>query len=128
MKKEMEAERELIPINIGNINDGAMVDGFEIELQRALANIADLSTVATATRMVNLQLVLKPHSDRITIETEFKCTSKLAPIETHKSKIFLGRMKEGGLVAFDADPRQMSLWSAPAPQEAPKPIEFRQGS
>lgn len=105
-----------------------MIDGFEIELQKALANIADLNTPATATRAVNLQLILKPHSDRIVIETEFKCSSKLAPIETHKSKVFLGRTKEGGLVAFDADPRQMSLWSAPAPAEVAKPIEFRQGS
>lgn len=117
-------ETDMIPINIGNINEGAMVDGFEIELKKALANIADLNTPATATRAVTLQLILKPHSDRISIETEFKCACKLAPIETHKSKIFLGHTAEGMPVAFDADPRQMPLWSAPKPQEAPKPIEF----
>jgi hypothetical protein len=120
-------DTDLIPINIGNINEGAMVDGFEIELAKALANIADLNTPATATRMVTLQLVLKPHSDRISIETEFKCACKLAPIETHKSKIFLGHTSEGAPVAFDADPRQMPLWSAPKPQKAPKPIEFSKG-
>jgi hypothetical protein len=119
---------ELVTINIGNINEGAMIDGFEIELQKALANIADLNTPATATRAVTLQLILKPHSDRVVIETEFRCACKLAPIETHKSKVFLGRTEEGGLVAFDGDPRQMPLWSAPKPTEAPKPIEFRQGS
>jgi len=118
-------EPELIPINIGNINEGAMVDGFEIELAKALANIADLNTPATAARVVKLELVLKPHSDRISIETEFKCSCKLAAIETHKSKIFLGHTAEGMPVAFDADPRQMPLWSAPKPQEAPKPIEFQ---
>ena len=125
---ETTQEKELVPINIGNVNDGAMIDGFEIELQKALANIADLNTRATDTRTVTLQLLLKPHSDRVVIETEFKCSSKLAPIETHKSKVFLGRTKEGGLVAFDADPRQMSLWSAPAPVEARNPIEFHKGS
>lgn len=114
---------ELIPINIGNINEGAMVKGFEIELQKALENVADLNTPATATRKVRLELVLKPHSDRVKIETEFKCSSTLAAIETHKSAIFLGRGEEG-LVAFDGDPRQMSLWSKPKPKEAPKPIEF----
>lgn len=120
-----QPESELIPINIGNINEGAMVQGFEIELAKALANIADLNTPATATRAVRLELVLKPHSDRISIETEFKCACKLAPIETHKSKIYLGHTEQGEPVAFDADPRQMPLWAPPKPQEAPKPIEFK---
>ena len=55
------------------------------------------------------------------IETEFKCSCKLAPIETHKSEIFLGRSEEGLAVAFDADPRQMSFWTAPKPKETPQP-------
>lgn len=119
---------EAVTINIGNINQGAVIDGFEIELQKALANIADLNTPATATRAIILQLILKPHSDRVVIETEFKVTTKLAGIETHKSKIFMGRAEEGGLVAFDADPRQMPLWSAPKPAKAPEPIAFRTGT
>lgn len=127
VKKKDDSEKELIPINIGNINEGAMVAGFEIELEKALANIADLNTPATSTRVVILQLLLKPHSDRVVIDTEFKISLKLAAIETHKSRVFLGRTSEGGLVAFDNDPRQMSLWSAPAPVEVQKPIEFNKG-
>jgi hypothetical protein len=123
-----ELKSDLAAINIGNINEGAMIDGFEIELRRALENIADLNTPATAVRAVRLELILKPHSDRVVIETEFKCGSKLAGIETHKSKIFLGRAEEGTLVAFDADPRQMPLWSPPKPAKAPDPIEFRAGN
>jgi hypothetical protein len=126
--KAPEVPSELVTINIGNINEGAMIDGFEIELRKALENIADLNTPATATRAVILQLILKPHSDRVVIETEFKCGSKLASIETHKSKIFLGRAEGGGLVAFDGDPRQMPLWSPPKPQKAPEPIEFKSGN
>lgn len=112
------ADVELIPINIGNINDGAMVDAFDIELRKVLGNIADINTPATDTRTLTLQLVLKPHSDRITIETEFKCSSKLAQIETHKSKCFMGKSEDGVLVAFANDPRQMPLWSAPKPKRA----------
>ena len=122
------ATNDLATINIGNINEGAMIDGFARELQRALENIADLSTPATATRAVTLQLILKPHSDRVVIETEFKCGSKLAGIEVHHAKIYLGRAEEGGLVAFDADPRQMPLWSAPKPAKVQEPIEFRAGN
>ncbi len=125
---EGQESQEMLPINIGNINDGAMVDGFEIELAKALANIADPQTPATATRTVTLQLLLKPHADRVTIETEFRCASKLAAIEAHKSKVFLGRTQTGGLMAFDTDPRQMSLWAAPAPKEVQQPIEFKKSS
>jgi hypothetical protein len=114
----MPEEKEAVPVHIGNINDGAMIEGFEIEFRKALDNIADLNTPATATRTVTLTLSLKPHSDRITIETEFKAGSKLASIEVHRSKCFLGKSEDGGLVAFNRDPRQMPLWSAPKPREA----------
>lgn len=110
---------EAIPINIGNINDGAMIEAFGIEFRKVLDNIADINTPATATRAVTLTLVLKPHSDRITIETEFEAKSKLASIEKHKSKCFMGKSEDGDLVAFTSDPRQMPLWSPPKPKESP---------
>ena len=123
----MDAKKELIPIDISTVNDGAIPEGFGIELQKVLANIADINTPATATRSVTLTLILKPHSDRTVIETEFKCSSKLADIETHKAKIFMGFTDEGAPIAFDGDPRQMILFTKPAPKEVNLPIEFRQG-
>lgn len=122
-----ELKSELSAININTINEGAVVEGFEIEFRKALENIADPNTVATATRIVRLELILKPHSDRVVIETELKFITKLAGIETHKSKVFLGRAEEGGLIAFDGDPRQMPLWAPPKPKVA-EPIEFRTGT
>ena len=119
------SEADLIPINIGNINEGALIDGFDIELRKALANIADLNTPATANRSVTLKLILKPHSDRVTIETEFKCSSQLAPIEVHKSKCYMGKAEDGSIIAFTGDPRQMPLWSQPKPKEAPAPLAFK---
>ncbi len=111
-------------VDIQNINEGALVEGFAIELRRALENIADINTVATATREVTLTLLLKPHGDRVLIETEFRCKSKLAGIEAHKSKLFLGHTEDGAPIAFLNDPRQMPLWSAPAPAEKKKVISF----
>ena len=72
----MDAKKELIPIDISTVNDGAIPEGFGIELQKVLANIADINTPATATRSVTLTLILKPHSDRTVIETEFKCSDR----------------------------------------------------
>jgi hypothetical protein len=111
------ADQEAIPVNIGNINDGAMIEAFAIEFGKALKNIADPNTPATATREVTLKLVLKPHGDRVQIDTEFKATCKLAPIETHKSKVFMGVNEEGGFMAFTSDPRQMPLWHVPKPEK-----------
>jgi hypothetical protein len=125
-ESNLDPTKELVPIDFANVNDGAMTEGFGIELQKALANIADINTPATATRVVTLQLILKPHSDRTVIETEFKCSSKLADIETHKSKIYMGATEDGSPIAFDADPRQMILFTPPKPKEAPQPLAFRQ--
>ena len=125
---ETRGVSDLATINIGNINEGAIVDGFEVELARALANIADLSTPASPARVVTIQVVLKPHGDRVVIETEIKITSKLCGMETHKSKVFLGRAEGGGFVAVDGDPRQMPLWTSPKPTEVQKPIEFKVGN
>lgn len=114
------------PINIGNINDGALIEAFDIELRKVLQNIADINTPATQTRSLTLKVDFKPQGDRCTIVTEVTCSSKFAAIEKHSSKVFLGRTEEGVVVAFDKDPRQLPLWSAPKPKEVPV-VEFRAG-
>lgn len=118
---------DLATINIGNINKGAAVDQFELALEKVLANIVDLSTTATATRSITLQVVFKPYSDRIKIETEVHVTAKLAPPESSKAQIFMGKTEEGGFIALDSDPRQMPLWKAPAPEATPV-IQFSNGN
>ncbi|MDR3741625.1 MAG: hypothetical protein P4L40_21610 [Terracidiphilus sp.] len=99
-------------INIGNINEGAAIDAFDLELRKVLENIADLSTVATATRSITLKINFKPESDRCKVHTEFSISTKLAGIEKHVSKLFVAKTDEGALVALDADPRQMPLWES----------------
>ena len=110
-------------INIGNINEGATIDAFDLELRKVLENIADLSTVATATRTITLKVEFKPESDRCKVHTEFQIKTSLAPIEKHVSKIFVAKTDEGALVALDADPRQMPLWESPR-KAAPPVIQF----
>ena len=108
-----------VTINIGNINEGAAIDAFDLELRKVLENIADLSTVATATRSITLKVDFKPESDRCKVHTEFSISAKLAGIEKHVSKIFVAKTDEGALVALDADPRQMPLWTTPAKAQPP---------
>jgi hypothetical protein len=121
-----EPQEEAVSINIGNINEGAAISQFDLALEKVLANIVDLSTVATATRSITLQVVFKPHSDRIKVETEIHVSAKLAAAESHKGTMFVGKTEEGGFIALDADPRQMQFWSVPKPQETPV-IKFSNG-
>jgi len=106
-------------VNIGNINEGAAIDAFDLELRKVLENISDLSTVATATRRIVLTVEFKPESDRCKVHTEFAIKTTLAGIEKHVSKIFVAKTDEGALVALDADPRQMPLWESPKKAEPP---------
>ena len=110
--------KDVNPINIGNINDGALIEAFDIELRKVLENIRDINTPATATRSLTLTVTFKPHGDRCTVATEVGSKLTLAPIEKHSSKVFLGVTDEGVVVAFDKDPLQMPLWTAPKPKEA----------
>jgi hypothetical protein len=113
-------------INIGNINEGAAIDAFDMELRKVLENISDLSTVATADRTITLRVTFKPESDRCKVHTEFAIATKLAGIEKHVSKIFVAKTDDGELVALDADPRQMPLWQTPKKAEPPV-IQFSNG-
>jgi hypothetical protein len=117
---------EQATINIGNISDGEAMNAFDLYLHKIMENIADLSTIATATRSITLRFDFKPESDRCTVHVEMHCSTKTAPIEKHVSKMFMGRTQEGALVALDEDPRQLTFWTAPAPKEVPV-VEFRNG-
>lgn len=110
---EEKQSAEPVSINLGNINEGAALDAFEVEIRKVLENIADLATVATATRPITLKVEFKPESDRCRVHTEFSVATKLAGIEKHKSKIFVAKTDEGAFVALDADPRQAVLWETP---------------
>jgi hypothetical protein len=118
-------EKEQITINIGNVANGAMVEAFQLELDKVLKNIMDPSTEATAKRYIRLELMLKPKDDRIQLNTEFTCTSKLAGIIPVDSRIFIGRTEDGVLVPLQDDPRQMNIFAPPEPVKAPSVILFK---
>lgn len=115
---------DAVTINIGNINDGAAIEAFDLELRKVLENIADLSTVATATRSITLRVDFKPESDRCKVHTELSVSCKLAGIEKHIAKMFVAKTDQGALVALDADPRQMPLWTTPEKAQPPV-IQFK---
>lgn len=114
-----------IEINFGNVCEGAMIEAFEIELKKVLANIADIATPALAKRTINLKVEFAPKEDRVQIMTAFSCNSKLAQLVPSVSRVFMAKDDQGNLYALKEDPRQMHIFSPPKIKEAPQPIQFR---
>ncbi len=123
----MAHDEEVITINIGNLCDGKIIDAFETELGKCIANIFDLGVPPTAARTITLKVRMKPDEARVKIHAEFTCESSLAQPHPVTDVFFVGKDRETGAVyGLTSDPRQRSIvFDAPRPKEAPKPIEFK---
>lgn len=84
-------------VTLSNLNGGAVLELFEEEFQKALKNIADDNTSATATRTITIKIKMKPMADRGMATTKVEVTSNLAPMNPHESSVtfsFNGRSVE----------------------------------
>jgi hypothetical protein len=122
-----DEQHEPIPINIGNICDGALVEAFEVELAKVIANVMDQNTEAKKRRSITMTVDFHPKDDRTQINVEFTISTKTAGLIPSTSRIFIARDGEGGLHAIDEDPRQMHIFTPAKPVEAPAPIIFSNG-
>ncbi|SEG56009.1 hypothetical protein SAMN05421819_3538 [Bryocella elongata] len=118
-------EHEPIPINIGNICGGALIEAFDLKLAEVLANVMDVNTEARAKRVITLKVTIVPKDDRVTLDVQIDPSVNLAPLRPSNSKIFIGKDAEGFLYALNEDPRQMNIFSPPQRQAPPAPIEFK---
>lgn len=66
-------------LSIFELCDGAALVAADDEVQKALTNIMDPNTEATALRKVNLEIKFKPNKERNMCEVLIQATSKLAP-------------------------------------------------
>jgi hypothetical protein len=123
-----DEQHELITINIGNISDGALVEAFEVELAKVIANIMDPSTEAKTKRQITMTVKFHPKDDRTQINVETSVDTRLAGLMPSSTRIFIGKDAEGGLHALDEDPRQMHIFTPPKPVEAKAPIVFSSGT
>jgi hypothetical protein len=124
MEQDEEQLEGPITINIGNVCGGAMVEAFELRLREVLNNIMDPNTEARKSREVRLVLTISPKDDRVTLNTEFQCTTKLAGMIPATSLMYVGKDEEGTLYALTEDPRQMHFFTPPKPKPVREPIAF----
>lgn len=84
--------------SVGNVlmmARGAIMDGFEREMDNVMANICDSRTKATAKRKVTVEITFIPSDDRTDIEMRAVCKSKLAPGNDVVSVLYMGRDENG---------------------------------
>lgn len=95
-------------LSLATIKGGAIVERFDDELRKLVANIADPGTPATAKREVSLKFSVKPGKDRGMSQVMVSVTSKLAPGESMETNMFIA-ITRNGPVATEYNPHQPAL-------------------
>lgn len=103
-------------ISLVNLKDGAAVELFDFELQKALDNIMDPNTRAEAVREVMLKIKIKPDKERNFGPVEIHASSKMAPIAPVMTQVFFGQDRDGA-VAHEYNPKQGDLFEKQQPTE-----------
>ncbi|ASA26361.1 hypothetical protein B9T62_17045 [Paenibacillus donghaensis] len=88
-------------ITLDSLADGGIVERFQQELDKVLANIGDPNTSAKAARKVNISLTIKPDEKREIAEVSIQATSNLAPAKELMTTILMDRDNDGKVVGAE---------------------------
>jgi len=105
---------DITPLNLDTVARGAAIEYFEKAITKVMDNIADPDTSATAAREITIKFKFKPEADRRAWKLSTSCNCKLAAVEEHVSRGYIGKDSEGHSYAVDQDPRQDILFEPPA--------------
>lgn len=95
-------------MSLENLGQGAAVELFNVEMQRAMENIVDPNTDPKKSRTVLLKVTLKPDEEREYASITVQVSSTLAPIKPYSTHCFIGKDRNG-VVATEHNPKQLSM-------------------
>jgi len=75
-------------IDLLTIQNGAVLDLFDEEMKKVLANIEDENTVANSVRSITIKIEIKPGKTRRTGEIKVQAYSTLAKVKPAESFLF----------------------------------------
>jgi hypothetical protein len=101
-------EKELEMVSLANLGRGAAIEQFDEEFGRVVENILDPNTISTAERNITLKVILKPNDNRDFCIVGVACTSKLSPVKTFSTQVFIGRNAKG-IMATEHNPQQLKM-------------------
>ena len=91
-------------VELLTIQNGAILDLFDDELRKVLANIEDENTVANQERSITIKIAIKPDKTRRSAEVKTQVSSTLAKVKPAESFMFFDRDEEGHFSAYADDP------------------------
>ncbi len=94
-------------VELHTIQNGAIIDLFDEELSKVLANIEDENTVPNAERSITIKITLKPDKTRRTGEVKAQVSSTLAKVKPAESFLFFDRNDDGEFTAYTDEPGPM---------------------
>src|SRR5262249_36218232 len=92
-------------VSLETMDDGAVIERFDYELARVLANIADINTKAEVERSVTLTVKIKPNEARDHTVVTYDVKSKMAGIKPETTTFYLVE-RDGQTVAVEHNPKQ----------------------
>jgi len=91
-------------IELPTFQCGAVIDFFDEELKKILANIEDENTVADKERSITIKIAIKPDKTRRTGSVKMQASSTLAKTRPAESLLFFDRDEAGKFSAYEDDP------------------------
>ena len=89
-----------IRLTIENLYGGVVRERLAQELEKVLANIADINTTAKKPRTITLKLKFSPNEQRNIAAVQIACSSALQPVEPTETSVSMGMdIKTGELYA-----------------------------
>ncbi|WP_445448788.1 hypothetical protein [Enterococcus faecalis] len=85
-----------INLNLAEINEGAMQEQFDHEMEQVMENILDLNTDPTKKRLVTLTVEVVADKNRELLTMVCKSKSKLVPRDESETKVLFGRNIDTG--------------------------------
>jgi hypothetical protein len=102
------------PVTLITIGNGALLELFDRELARVVADVLDPNTQATTTRKIRIDVQIKPNEDRNESLVAYSVSATLGKAKSFGSKFYFGRIN-GVPMAVEGDKRQKSLFDKPRP-------------
>lgn len=95
-------------ISLKSLGNGAAIELFDVEMNKAFENIVDPNTDPKKARKIMLTVTLKPDEEREYAGITIQVSSTLASIKPYSTHCFIGKDRNG-VVATEHNPQQMNL-------------------
>jgi hypothetical protein len=96
-------------VDLSTMKGGQIIDMFNEELKKVLANIADANVKPDESRKITIELSIKPDKSRRTAQTKIDVHSKLASVKPSEGLLFFDENDSGEMAAYEDDYKQPEL-------------------